>query len=199
MDRKERRALIESPALSGKTVVAVEVVDPSLPSFEVVNSDGSRIPFDMSGTTDFSALTALLRRLGIEALANTDDLVGLTYDGDGLIDAQREAASAARKAETKRVANGLHFSWSEGGSMGSHQTLMLDGKYVGHLYIDASEGIDPDQALVDISKRYNMHAALVAALESARAELGVYEAEASGEVYNDPELNALIDGAKSKP
>lgn len=40
--------------------------------------------------------------------------------------------------------------------------------------------------------------ALVAALKDARRQLEEYEIEVSGEVYNDPDLNALIAAAERK-
>lgn len=152
----ERSELIASAGLSGAKVVAVEVVDLKLPSFDVVNSDGTRLHFDMGGSADYPDLNALLSRLGVSMLADTNELVGLAYDGDGLTDAQREAAVIEARDETKRTSVGLHFMWSAGGSMGNHQALMLDGKYVGHLYLDASEGVDTDQVLADIVARYNV-------------------------------------------
>lgn len=39
---------------------------------------------------------------------------------------------------------------------------------------------------------------LLAALEAARKELEAYEERLSGEMYNDPELNALIVKAKGE-
>ena len=55
---------------------------------------------------------------------------------------------------------------SEGGSMGAHKLLMVRDDYVGHLYIDASVGVNVAQVLEDIEVRYNSHAALVAALRN---------------------------------
>lgn len=44
----------------------------------------------------------------------------------------------------------------------------------------------------------NHHDALVAALESAKRQLERYEEELTGEVYNDPDLNALLAAAKGE-
>ena len=41
----------------------------------------------------------------------------------------------------------LHWKYTQGGAMGPHYLLMLGDKYVGHLYIDASEGVEAEKLL----------------------------------------------------
>ena len=62
------------------------------------------------------------------------------------------------------------IEWQEapGGSMGPHRNLMIDKKYVGHFYEDASIGINVRQVLDDIEIRYNSFDVLVDALRTAR-------------------------------
>jgi hypothetical protein len=65
----------------------------------------------------------------------------------------------------------IEWQESRGGSMGPHRNLMIDKKYVGHLYEDASDGINVRQVLEDIEIRYNSHDKLVTALRAARDDI----------------------------
>ena len=58
---------------------------------------------------------------------------------------------------------------SQGGSMGPKKLLMVRNDYVGHLYVDASEGVNAAQVLEDIETRYNLYANLVSSLQSVAA------------------------------
>lgn len=68
----------------------------------------------------------------------------------------------------------IEWRESSGGSMGAHRMLMIDGDYVGHLYEDASEGVNVSRVLDDIESRYNVHDVLIEALEHARELLWNY-------------------------
>jgi len=65
------------------------------------------------------------------------------------------------------------IEWQEtcGGSMGPHRNLMIDKKYVGHLYEDASVDVNVMQVLEDIEIRYNSYDRLVEALRAARDDI----------------------------
>lgn len=49
----------------------------------------------------------------------------------------------------------LEWIESKGGSLGMNYILKVDGKFVGHFYIDADEGVDVEKILQTIAKRYN--------------------------------------------
>ena len=49
--------------------------------------------------------------------------------------------TADNRTETLRWRN------SPGGAMGPHLILMLGDRYVGHFYVDASDGVDVDAVL----------------------------------------------------
>lgn len=65
----------------------------------------------------------------------------------------------------------LEWQESRGGSMGPHRNLMIGKSYVGHLYEDASVGVNTRQVLEDIEIRYNSDDRLVEALRAARDEI----------------------------
>lgn len=46
----------------------------------------------------------------------------------------------------------LKWRFQTGGSMGAHYALMYDGKYVGHFYVDAEQGVDVDAILKHIAE-----------------------------------------------
>lgn len=64
----------------------------------------------------------------------------------------------------------IEWQESRGGSMGQHRNLVIDKKYVGHFYEDASIGINVRQVLENIEIRYNSFDVLVDALRAARED-----------------------------
>lgn len=62
---------------------------------------------------------------------------------------------------TKKAPDELHWHESAGGAGGPHKLLVAGaGLYVGHFYVDASEGVDVDAALAMMAAAPRMLEAL---------------------------------------
>ncbi len=100
-------------------------------------------------------------------------------------------------------------AYIEGSTAENPQAVMMFLNLPNHRSVERIESSMSDKAQLAEAKRI-IHAAnnydalraqnaqLLAALKSAKTQLEKYELEISGEMYNDPELNALIAAAESE-